>query len=489
MMRILLTLTLILCTSLADAATLYVNNSGSPACSDATAKASNSAASPWCTILRAANGSTTPTSPDTAQAASAGDTVLITAGTYSEDGLTVAQGATRFTVALNPANSGTAGNPITFRGVGTVEIRLNLNARGAMIGCSARNYIIWDHFTVNEFYGGGLPDTAGPVGFFANSNFCQLLNSTVLGATTSYFHGYTPYVNDNHRTVAFEDANDITVKNNNISRVMEGDGDQGQNEGCIGPMYDSSRNIIEHNEIHDCGVGIFVKGAHAPEVQEQNIIRYNYIYDCLIGIRTIGADDTLVYQNIIANGKTGESTGLWIGFSTAARSKFINNTIYNTYRNVTIQGMDLVGIELHNNLSVSATTYGIEHFGSGASVGDLNVSYTRNWYYNNPTHFSSQGFGSVNFATWQGTHLKDVNGVNGTDPQFTNAAGGNFHIANATALVTGRVVESVGGTNGATIPVGAYISGTETIGIEVASSTGGAAATGGITFSGSVRIQ
>lgn len=167
----------------ADAKTLYVDGTSG---NDATTYASNDINNKWRTIGRAAWGSTTYASPNTSQAAQAGDTVLITAGIYWENGSPT---GTRYTVALNPANSGTSGNPITFRGVGDVYIRLNNGIRGPMIGCaSSRNYIIWDHFIIDDTYGGSMPDT-GPV-VFVGSTGCQLINSDVLGHNGSYYWGY-----------------------------------------------------------------------------------------------------------------------------------------------------------------------------------------------------------------------------------------------------------------------------------------------------------
>ncbi len=87
----------------AEAKTLYVNGATG---NDSTTYASNDANNPWQTIARAAWGSTNYLSPNPGQAAQEGDTVLIAAGTYWEKGFTVAEGAWRFSVSLNPANSG-----------------------------------------------------------------------------------------------------------------------------------------------------------------------------------------------------------------------------------------------------------------------------------------------------------------------------------------------------------------------------------------------
>src|SRR5690606_15483338 len=91
-------LSMVLTVSLADAKVLYVDrNTGN----DATTYEANSATSPWATIGRATWGSTNRSSPNASQAARAGDTVIVRAGTYSTAGTDV-----RYDPAYNPANSG-----------------------------------------------------------------------------------------------------------------------------------------------------------------------------------------------------------------------------------------------------------------------------------------------------------------------------------------------------------------------------------------------
>ncbi|MCU0736716.1 MAG: hypothetical protein MUF20_14595, partial [Methylotetracoccus sp.] len=132
---------MILTASFADAKVLYVDrNSGN----DATTYEANSATSPWRTIGRAAWGSTTRSSPNASQAARAGDTVIIRAGTYSTAG-----SGLRYDPAYNPANSGTAAQPIVFQAEGTVTLTLS-SSRGPVIGSNERNYITWKGFTINE---------------------------------------------------------------------------------------------------------------------------------------------------------------------------------------------------------------------------------------------------------------------------------------------------------------------------------------------------
>lgn len=446
------------------AKTLYVD---SVIGNDATTYANCSKTNPWRSIDRAVWGSTSYASQNASQAAQAGDVVFVASGTYWANGSTTLDSESKWRVALNPVNSGTQNNEICFVGVGNVYIRLNANIRGPMIGAFNRNYIIWKNFIIDDYYGGSASDF-GPVAFAANSNFCQLLNCEVIGHAGSYYHGYATF-EGNYRLVGLEDAHDCLIKNNRIRQARNTDNTVGT-QNCGGILtYDCNRNIYENNTFDDCGVAIFVKGVHAPETQVNTIIRNNYIDNCRYGIRVISGDDTSIYQNIITNAQGADGTGIWIGFGDALRSKWINNTIVNCPRGIVLQDDGLAGglsqVELHNNL-ISDCDYAIYNWSAG-SLNDVDASFTRNFYYNNTTHFSGEGIGTINFATWQGTYSKDVNGINGTNPSYTDAANANYRITNSTALTTGRAIYSVGGTTGNTIPVGSYISGTEFIGIVV----------------------
>ena len=134
------------------AKSLYVNNSGSPACSDATAYADNTASAPWCSLLRATWGNTTRTDPSTpSEAARAGDTVYVTAGTYRT--------ASYFSVTpvYQPANSGAPGSPIVFQATGTVTLTTThapavepWGTGSPIIGSELKDYIVWDGFTINQ---------------------------------------------------------------------------------------------------------------------------------------------------------------------------------------------------------------------------------------------------------------------------------------------------------------------------------------------------
>ena len=436
------------CCLSAEAKTLYVAPSGN----DGVTYAANSATSPWRTIGRAAWGSNSYASPNAAQAAQPGDTVLISAGTYWENGNSA---GSRFTVSLNPANSGISGSPITFRGVGLVYVRMNSGFRGGMIGCSSKNFVIWDNFQIDDYYGGSTPDT-GPVVFY-NSNYCQVINSDIKGHPGSYYHGYATF-GGNYRGVSLEPARFTTVKNN---RIYNFSGDQNE---CAVMAYDSDDNIIEGNTIYNNGCGIFIKGAHAPQVQARNVVRNNLLYgNTNAGIRVLTGVDTFVYQNIVINSNQEGSTGLWAGFANSTRSRFVNNTVYNVRSGMVAQGTDLIDVRFHNNIIVNSATSAITDW-TVSNPSQYDVQWDRNLYFNNTRLWYSQSGTSLTLAQFQG-YGKDTNGVQ-ANPLFVDAANGNFRLqAGSPARALGRDYLNLSGQGvGAVIPAGAYITGSEVIG-------------------------
>lgn len=482
---------------LAHAKTLYVNNSGSPACSDGTTYASNSSASPWCHIERATRGGLVYASPVSAQAATAGDTVLITAGIYSiGDGYGSIDAEMITNPALAPINNGTAGNYITIRGVGNVYVRMGSAAiHGPMIGCKNNSYIIWDNFQVDDYYGGGRIDAASVS--LAASDHCQLLNSTIQGHTGSYFWGQPTYT-DNYAAVWLQNVNNLLIKNNRISRMHDNaTGSGGQNSAGI-MTYDMDDSIIEHNDISDTGQGIIVKGIHGAGQQSNNIIRFNYVHDnqwC--GIRTWLSQNTLVYQNVVARSVMGlYNTSVIAGGKNNLTPRFLNNTLYGNPWGQFHAGVEGTDAQFLNNLVIGGT-YAI--YSTLTAPTDQAVTLNRNFYQGQSGNFALYELRSpstFNFTTWQAYGAAfDANSSNGVAPSFSNA-GGSFLLASdfrlaggSAALTAGRVTSYLavsGFSTGDTIPVGAYITGFEQIGIESGNSSSFNSAAG---FSGTVRIQ
>lgn len=438
----------------AQAKDLYVNGVTG---NDAVTYAQNSATNPWRTIARAAWGSTSYAAQVPAEAAHAADTVWVAAGVYWEDGQ-VGQ-YPRFSVHMNPANNGTAQAPIVFRGVGRVEIRMNHGFRGGTIGASGRNYIIWDNFVIDDYYQGSTSDT-GPV-VFSSCDHCMIVNCDIKGHPGSYYHGYDTFT-ANYRGISLEPASFVTIRNNRIHHFSGG-----QNEAGI-MAYDSNDNLIENNDIHDNGTGIFIKGIHAGKTQARNIIRRNVLYNnTYAGIRVLGSSDAKIYQNVIY-GRPTDGEGLRAGWSTSERSLFVNNSVHGCNSGFLAQGDGLIAVRFWNNIISSPGQAAI--VSSVANPTRQDVTYDRNLYHDFPRMWADNwGGGSFSsFAQFQ-AYGQDPNGMEG-DPLFVDPTNHDFRLqAGSPARTLGRDILDLDG-DGSTdnvIPAGAYITGDEVIGFSL----------------------
>lgn len=395
--------------------------------------------------------------------------MLVASGIYWEDGYRGGDASlNKESVACNPANSGTAGNPITFIGVGMPQLRMQENARGGVIGANNRSYIVWDGFDIDDTYCGSASDF-GPVVLDVGAHHVTVQNCQIQGHNGSYYWGYATY-DGNYRLVALEDVYNCTIRNNKISRALIGASPGGQNEAGV-MSYDSHDNVIEQNTITNCGSGIFIKGVHPGDDQSSNVVRYNLIYAChSAGIRVLDAEpdgDTRVYQNILID----TSTGIWAGFSYSRASKFYNNVIYSTDRGRVGHGTDLIDVEFRNSIVMSCTAASYDFSANVPSGQD--VFYERNLYYNNTRIWSSEsGNNASTLAAWQAYGaMCDANGASG-DPLFinasTNPAVADFHLdTSSPAEELGRdYYGTFGGDSTTVIPAGAYVTGSEQIGAD-----------------------
>lgn len=459
-------------TSPSSGRTLYVDGATG---NDSTTYAANDAAHPWQTIMRATRGSTTYASPNAAEAAQAGDTVLIAAGVYNiGDGYGTLDAESITNPALAPVNNGTAGNYITFRGVGNVYPRMGSAAiYGPMIGCKNNSYIIWDNFQIDDYYGGGRIDSASVS--IAVSDHCQLLNCTIQGHTGSYFWGQATYT-DNYAAVWLQNCNNLLVKNNTISRMHDnGTGVGGQSTTGI-TTYDVDDSIIEHNEIFDTGQAIIIKGIHGSGQQANNLVRYNYCHDNdWGGIRVWLSQNTIVHNNVIVNSVIGlYDTSVIAGGKNNLTPRFINNTLHGNTWGQFHAGTEGTDAQFLNNI-ISGGTNVI--YSTLAAPTDQAVNFDRNFYHgygSNFANYEARSPSGFNFATWQGYGAAfDANSVDGTTPSFVNVGGSlatDYKLAGGSAALTaGRVTSYLavaGQSVGDTIPAGAYITGSEVIGVE-----------------------
>ncbi|MDO8357280.1 MAG: right-handed parallel beta-helix repeat-containing protein [Nitrospirota bacterium] len=559
--------------------TLYVNvATGNDARSYVTAQ---NPATPWATIGRASRGSAV-YAANAAAAAQPGDTVEVAAGVYWETGSPTGG---RWDVALSPANSGTIGSPIRFLGIGSVYVRLVANVFGPSVGSNGRDNIIWENFIVDDHYGGSKEDT-GPVVLY-NASYCQLLRCEVQGmgnapgyhnyqhpqeghidiatngnvtptagwatfflyyamqgrtivaggitytitadATSHSLMNVTPHPGSpltnltftasafggNYRLVGLEQIDHCTIKNNRIhgSKLNAG--------GIL--AYDASDNIIEHNEVYDVSLGIYLKGRHDGFTMSNNIIRYNYVHDNRqIGIRTESTKITLVHQNIVH----GCPSGYYLGAFGPDRTRVINNLAYNCSESAfelveaapanwsastayVLEDRRYNGVNIYvcTTAGISAASGGPTGTGTGITDGSvvwdyspykiiLNCEFKNNisqlcgigyssWTAGSPAEqqFTANynmyrdingspavaanfhGYATGNFAAWRALGL-DVN-YSTADPLLVNPGAFDFHLQGGSpARNFGIGVYGVGGNDGGAVHAGPYITGNEVIGIE-----------------------
>lgn len=456
----------------ADAKDLFVNNTGSSACSDSTSYAENSAARPWCTLLRAVRGNSDGDRNSAGradQAAQAGDTVYVSAGTYNYGGPAyVSPGWTG--VFYDPINSGSPGAWITFAAVGTVQLTGNQSGRSSMIGSNQAQYIRWMGFTLNQAlssYRNGLATaTVDNVWFEGN---------TIIGQYTDY--GF----DDNHPGILIHGPrsgdctggiSNITVRNNTVSGFT---GASGRNDAGI-TLYCLGNNIlIENNDISNNRTGIYAKSSY---VDNNNIvIRKNRFYgNSGDAIAMQAFSDWHVYQNIMQRNGSGFlffNTIYFVGNTKPNDVYIANNTMYDNTVGIYFKSLcqNLNNNHVVNNLIIGSTNIiGVDspECTTTQNMGIDDVRFDWNYYAHSGHFYADDNYSRIaTFATWQSSYGQSPNSTNGVDPLFFDAANGDFRLqATSSARDAGRDVLDLNGNGsiGDPIAVGAYITGDEVIG-------------------------
>lgn len=453
----------------ANAKTLYVNAASG---NDATTYDQNGPTAPWRTIGRAAWGSTDRNAPNGTQAARAGDLVLVSSGTYA-----VAGTNSRNMPAYQPVNSGQAGNPITFKAEGLVNLTLS-SGIGSVIGSFDRDFITWDGFTIHEASARSAPDTGAATIFLCDG--CVFQNLDINGNGDDFLRM------DNHTGIRVEHSSNILVRNNRVQNVHTG---HNPNNGACIQTYTSGNMTFEHNELFDCGSGIFIKGNYTNNPLNGYItIRYNLIYDIgeiepddgsregnaialHVGAGNTAANPLRVYHNVIRNVYEA-GVKIWM-FNTdptmnPMHAKIVNNTIENVRYGVWVTGDLLTGAGhvFWNNIVSGASDYGVAYGGSSSNLVESRFDAEHNLYYNYRVMAAVRS-SDYSLATWRSTYNQD-----GSSPASINA-NPLFVSAQDLRLQAGSPARSLGvdfldldndGSTSDIVPAGAYITGNEVIG-------------------------
>ena len=425
----------------AGAKVLYVNDTLG---NDSVPYASNSGSSPWKTVGRALWGSTDNSAPNGTEAAKAGDTVKVAAGTYRQGtGL-----ARRFEPVFNPVNSGSAGAPIVIQAQGTVEL-IMASGTGPVMGVEGRNYIVWDGFKVVESASQNISvaDT-GPVTVH-NSTGSQIINCEI--------HSYNNNRMDNHNGIRVEQSHQLLIRNNRIYDVgISANEDPANAAGIM--LYYSDTVVIEHNEIYRCGAGIW------PKATNNDItVRFNLIVDCIDGIcvgGALGPGFHHVYQNVVR----GSWSAIKIQCDTTLTT-FANNTLDRNDNGIYPWcSNNWSRVAWRNNIITrSLTAINAEGLASlTATLGDYDLASTY-------TNFGSLSW--VKYATraaWVSLTGQETNSLT-SDPLYVNPGANDYHLqASSPARNAGIDILDLNANSSTTdrITMGAYITGTEVIGVD-----------------------
>lgn len=427
-----LLIAVLLFTARVDAATLYVNNSGSPSCSDNTAKASNDAAHPWCSIGRATWGNASRSSASSSEAAAAGDTVLVTGGVYTaSDQCSPTEGVCWHDVFYNPTNNGSAGNYITFSCVGTCDIYLP-SWNGPAMGADDKSYIKWfadvtlgykwrmqSYNKLDNLASSTQVNTTGDTGpvvcFGAASTGCWLEGFDLDGGPA-----YDHPSGDNYTGIRIQFCDDCVIRNNKFRNFRT----TIASHGYAINTYMSERSIIEHNDIGSSDVCYSVKDNPIFTDRSSAYFRFNKCdgaVQCFLwSIQT--NDFTVVTQNICANATESGVRGTGLS---ASGVDVINNTFYNV-PTIISYGV-FASSRFFNNASVTSNR--VLYNDSGAAFANYFTLQHNDTGFNAIWYFS--GDANQTLTTFNANHANqnDVNPVSiEVDPLLVNPAQGDYRI-------------------------------------------------------------
>lgn len=375
----------LLTTCPATAATFYVNNSGSPACSNSPTN--GSATSPWCTldygVTRIASG----------------DTLYVRSGTY-----TIANG---FLLIAGPSGTSGAHTVISAYPGDTVNLLPSDSSTklvfGGLSSCTPVSYMDFSGFRMYSS-GGNTWETAVTVNcsshitlsnltvhdtgqegihIFGNSTYVTLSNSTIYNTGTGSLDGEGVYVGSSTSVSTVDNTNTVTISGNTIhntkdegielkpgthdcivdgntlySNNTEGGGYGGAaievNEAVASPQHwDSNPNhIIRNNVVHDTGVA----GASA-------------LYNTAIRLGT----GSLAYNNIIYS-VTSPGYGIYL-----TNGEFGNTDTYTrgVYHNT---------IDMSSNATGSSGSPTVDVRNNIGPTGSYNTATSSSLYVSQATH-------------------------------------------------------------------------------------------------------
>jgi parallel beta-helix repeat protein len=281
----------------ASASTTYVVDNTSASCSDT---GPGSTAQPFCTIGAAA------------KTAQAGDTVLVNAGTYTGS-------------SVNPANSGTAGSPITF----TANAGVTISGGTRAFSISSRNYIVVNGFTITGTSSNGISVSGGSNVIISNNNV-SFAGHPVSGSTAPGIYLSGPVGGTVSGNVTHDNsAHGIYLAGSTTGVTVQGN-------TSYHNAYQYQRNA---NGIDDVAPGNSIIGNVTYSNEDTGINIYP------------GANNTLIADNVTYdNGDHG------IDDLNVTGGRIIGNTVfYNCTDGINVEGTS-GNYDIENNVSVDNAT-------------------------------------------------------------------------------------------------------------------------------------
>ncbi len=388
-----------------------------------------------------------------------GDVVYFRGGTY-DLGTFANHPSLNFT-KMYPANSGTAGHPITFMAypgetpvlTGTVIA----DSQEAWFGCGngtaeRRSYITWDGFAatiiVNKVDQTQHYETTI---FRTGGDYCTIKNSNFTGIDNGDWNYNTSFIR-------VEASDHAVVENNYLHDLTSTPQDSGAVNTAGIWIFDSTNTTIRNNTIMNCHGGIYAK--MFPKTAS---VYYDFVYNgndaCYRGVwfNCSGGTDqcqgNAAYQNVIV----GCNQSLNIGASgVVSGTKMYNNTVYHgtgSDGGIHITETNGSGYEIFNNVISNRNPYA-RLVMNQVSVLDCNIYYNGGadfWWDEWTTPYST-------LSGWNQDTGYDAHSYV-EDPLFANAGGSRprDYTMNAAHRNNGR-----GGTYPSVI--GAYVTGQERIG-------------------------
>jgi hypothetical protein len=363
-----------------EAATYYVAKTGSNS-------NSGTQSSPWQTIS-AAEGK-----------AKAGDTVVVSAGTYSE--------------SITANGSGSAGSVITFQGSGNPIIAGTLLISGT--------YITFNGFTVSPPSVGRYTacDVEGSHNILSNTVVTKY-GATASNQATAITTGGSFNTVDHCSVLNLNDidafhiwGHDITISNNTVSQVNLTNYAANHTDFLQTWGLQSSQiaynirifgNLVENST---CDIGNTETDGN-PNLHDWYI--YNNIFYNIGSSFFSGLPNTWIYNNIFMLQGTGGGDVALMFFTDNAGTQSGGSTGYD---------YNSAGSRVENNAFIADSS----DIGVGGNKGTLSTVTISNNYFTSNTAYAAE-------RSPTGTAY-----VNGGNPNFTNAASLNFHINSGGVLI------------------------------------------------------